>query len=372
MTDLVGAAESVAPLLVANADDAERSRRLPAATVEALVSADLMRMGLATAYGGPEADPLTLLTAIETLSAADGAAGWCSMIASTTSTQSLFMPPETAEEIYGDPRAVTGGAFAPTGTGHVDGDTITVNGRWQWGSGTQHCDWILGGTVCDDDTFRLCWFPVSEVTFNDTWHSSGLRGTGSLDFSVADVVVPTRRTMQPLAGERVIDSPLAEFPNFTLISACVSAVSLGIGRRALDELVAMAAGKRPVFSSKTLAQSPFTHIELSRAEASLRSARALLHAEVGAAWDTVLTGGRVDVPGRVGIRLAATNAAERAAAVADTAYTLAGGTSVYSTNVLQRCLRDAHVPTQHLQVAPKLHETLGRLMLGQEADLTML
>ena len=81
-------------------DGREQARRLPAETVDALVAADLMRMGLAAAYGGPEADPLTMLTAIEILSSADGAAGWCSMIASTTSTQSLFLQPSAAREIY--------------------------------------------------------------------------------------------------------------------------------------------------------------------------------------------------------------------------------------------------------------------------------
>ena len=80
-------------LVTANADEAERQRRLPTATVEALVEADLMRMALPAAYGGPEADPLTMLTAIETLARADGAAGWCSMIASTTASQALFLAP---------------------------------------------------------------------------------------------------------------------------------------------------------------------------------------------------------------------------------------------------------------------------------------
>lgn len=372
MADLVAAAEALAPLLAAGADEAEQVRRLPPATVDALVGADLMRMGLAAAYGGPEADPLTMLTAIETLSTADGAAGWCAMIASTTATQSFFLDPAVAHEIYDDPTTVTGGAFAPTGTGAVADGTVTVTGRWQWGSGTQHCRWILGGTVCDDDAFRLCWFPVQDVTFHDTWYSSGLRGSGSLDYSVDGAVVPLRRTIRPLHTPAHVGQPLGWFPNFTLLAACVSAVSLGIGRHAIAELVAMAEGKRPLFSSSTLAQSPFTQIEVSRAEAALRSARAFLHDEVGRAWGKVVAGDRVQVPDRLGIRLAATNAASTVADVADRMYTLAGGSSVYSSNVLQRCLRDAHVPTQHLQVAPKLHETLGRLLLGQDTDTSLL
>jgi alkylation response protein AidB-like acyl-CoA dehydrogenase len=369
---LVAAAEAVAPLVTKLADEAEQDRRLPAETVEALVAAELTRMGLPEAYGGPEADPLTILAAIEILARADGAAGWCAMIASTTSTQAFFLEPPAAREIFGEPDAVAGGAFAPTGRGTVSDGYVTVTGRWQWGSGTQHCQWILGGTMCDDDTFRLCWFPAADVTFHDTWHSVGLRGTGSLDYSVDGAVVPLHRTIRPLRTPAVLRRPLAAFPNFTLLAACVSAVSLGIGRRAIDELVALAEGKRPLFSSKTLAESAFTHIELARAEADLRAARAFLFDEVGRTWQVVQDGQRPEIADRLGVRMAAANAAARAAEVADRMYTLAGGSSVYATNVLQRCLRDAHVPTQHLQVAPKLQETFGRLLLGQETDTSIL
>ena len=120
VTIVVAAAEAVAPLVAGG----RRGRAGPAAageTVDALVAADLMRMGLAAAYGGPEADPLTMLTAIEVLARADGAAGWCSMIASTTSTQALFLDPTAARRStatrHGDGRRVR-----PTGTGVVDGD----------------------------------------------------------------------------------------------------------------------------------------------------------------------------------------------------------------------------------------------------------
>ncbi len=75
---------------------------------------------------------------------------------------------------------------------------------------------------------------------------------------------------------------------------------------------------------------------------------------------------------RVAIRLAGANAAQQASRAADAAYTLAGGAAVYDTSVLQRLLRDAHVPTQHIQAAPKLFETVGRALLGQEVDTATL
>ena len=74
---------------------------------------------------------------------------------------------------------------------------------------------------------------------------------------------------------------------------------------------------------------------------------------------------------RTAIRLAATHAASTSAAVADTAFTLAGGSAVYDTSVLGRCLRDAHVVTQHIQTAPKLNEKIGQLLLGQDTDTSM-
>src|SRR4051812_46090260 len=141
------------------------------------------------------------------------------MIASTSSSLAAFLPPPVATEVYGDPAVVTGGVFAPLGTGRIDGDAVTVTGRWQWGSGTQHCRWIVGGVQCDDGTFRICWFDAADVTFHDTWYASGLRGTGSLDFSVDGAVVPLARSFQPFAAAPTIAAPIGRFPNFTLLAA---------------------------------------------------------------------------------------------------------------------------------------------------------
>lgn len=373
--DPVERARGLTGLVAAHADEAEAARRLPLPVVEALTDAGLMRLCVPSAYGGPEVEPAVLVAVIEELSRADGATGWCSMIASTSSALAVFLEAETATEIYGPPDSVTGGVFAPNGSGAAstrDGDAgFEVTGRWAWGSGTQHCRWVLGGTRCDDETFRLCWMRAGELQFHDTWHSSGMRGSGSLDYSADAVFVPARRTIQPGVTHAVVDTPLARFPNFTLLAASVSAVGLGVARRALDELVALAAGKRPQFSSRTLAQSGFTQTELSRAEARLRSARAYLLTELESTWQRALVGDEVRLEDRAGIRSAAVHAAATGAEVADVAYTLAGGTAVYESSPLGRCSRDAHVVTQHLMTAPKLHETIGKVLLGIEADTTM-
>jgi len=369
---LVEAAEGLQEIVEAHADKAEQNRRLPKRLVQALRDANLMRMGVPSVYNGPEADPITMVKSIEALAAADGAAAWCAMIASTTSLMSLFMEPEFAEPIYSDPKVITGGAFAPNGKAQsVDGGW-RVAGRWQWGSGCQHCQYILGGTTTDEGEFHLMFFDAGDVTIHDTWYSSGLRGSGSHDYSVDGAFVPRGRSVQPFLGRRQVDCPLAMFPNFTLLAACVSSVSLGIARHAIDELTELGQQKKPMLSSTTISQSGWAQAELAKAEALLRSAQAFLHHELHEAWQTTLAGSRVDVNQRARIRLAGVNAAESAARSVEIVYTLGGGTAVYETSPLQRCLRDTRVATQHMQISPRNYERLGQIFFGQEGDTSTL
>ena len=271
--DLIEAAEGVHELVEAHADKAEQGRRLPKRLVQALRDAQLFRMCVPTVYGGPEADPVTLVRAIETVATADGAAGWCTMIASTTSSMSLFMEPDFAKQVFADPKSIAGGAYAPNGRAVADGDGWRVTGRWQWGSGTQHCNWISGGVNTEDGEFHLMFMDAADVSIHDTWYSSGLRGSGSNDFSVDGAFVPRGRTVQPLVGHRQVRCPLAAFPNFSLLAAGVAAVSLGVARHAIDEFTELAQGKRPLFSARTVSQSGSAQAELARAEARLRAAQ---------------------------------------------------------------------------------------------------
>jgi len=367
----VDEARAISALVSDGADEAERLRRLPAATVTALADAGMFTMCLPIAYGGTGEGPLGLVDATIELARADGAAGWCASIASTTSSLAAFLDPDAARMVFQSPMVVTGGVFAPNGIGVLVDGAHRVRGRWQWGSGTQHAAWIVGGFHAGDGTQRVGFFRADQVTYHDTWHTSGLRGTGSLDFSVDDAEVREELASVVGAPPRV-DEPIARFPNFTLLALGVSAAALGIARRALDELVELAGDKKPQFSTRTLAASSYTQIEFSRAEARWRSAAAYVRDEVAGAWDSAIAGGQVSVDQRVAIRLAAAHAVTESVAATTTAWQLCGGTAVYDTSLLGRCLRDVNVVTQHIMVAPKLHETLGKHLLGAEFNPAMI
>ena len=355
-----------------HADAAEAARRLPDVTVTALADAGMFTLCLPETYGGPGASTVEMIDAVAEVAAADASAGWCAGIASTTSSLAAFLPPDVAHELFPSPRTATGGVFAPNARGTVEGDTVTLTGRWQWGSGTQHCEWIVGGAMCDDGTQRICVFARDQVDFHDTWHVSGMQGTGSLDFSVDAVTIPLERTIRVGVDGARVDDPIARFPNMTLLALGIAATAVGNARHALDEVREVATAKKPQYSSRTIAQSPYAQDGFARAEARWRAARSLLRDEVGVAWKRAVAGAPVDVDVRVAMRLAAAHAVGESVAVTQIAYELAGGTAVYATSPLGRCLRDAHVATQHIMVAPKLHQTLGTYLLGNEFDARMI
>jgi len=371
MTDWLAAADRVAVVATAHAAEGEQLRRLPAAVVDAMRAEGVQRLCVPAVYGGPEVDVPTILQVIERIAAADGAAGWCTMIATTTSLFSHYVQPDRAREIWGDPANFSGGVFARNAKAvKVDGG-YRVSGAWMWGSGTQHCQWITGGATGDGFSGSM-WFTPEQVVFDDTWHTSGLRGTGSTDFHVVDAFVPDDLATQPQVTGPQVDSPFGAFPDMTFLAVGVAAAGLGIGRHALDAIIELGTDKRPQFSTRTISQSGVAQAELARAEATLRSARAFLFDEVSQAWATAVAGGVIDVAARGRMRLAGAHAAEAAVLAVNAAYTLGGGTSIFEKSPLQRCLRDAHVVTQHIMVGPRLYETLGKLHFGIDIDAAMI
>jgi alkylation response protein AidB-like acyl-CoA dehydrogenase len=203
----IEAARALAPQIQASAEEIERSRRLPLPLVEAMAQAGLFRLWIPRALGGEEADPATLVRVVEEVSQADGAAGWCVAIGGEYGVFGGYLPAPAAQEIYGsDPQVRTAGALRPFGNAVAVDGGYRVTGRWPLGSGCQHSAWIVGGCrILDGDKprlrsdgppiVRLLFFPAVDCEILDTWHSIGLRGTGSHDYGVADVFVPAERSL---------------------------------------------------------------------------------------------------------------------------------------------------------------------------------
>ena len=363
----------------ARASEIETLRRLPDDLAARLAATGLCRALAPAEVGAAEAGVDELVDAVEGLAFWDGAIAWCGMISATTSLLAGHLPDDWVEPIFGAEDSVTGGYAAPVGTARTVDGGLSVSGRWQWGSGTHHCTWIGGGTrVATDGTpprsdgmvAPFVFFAPDQVELLDTWHSAGLRGTGSTDYVVEQALVPEGRWVQ-LGGPPNVDRPLYRFPFYGALAVGVATVTLGLARRAISELVSLAATKRPAQSSRTLAERSVVQAQVAEAEAAQRSARALLDETVRAAGEAAAAG-EISGEQRRLVRLATTNAALQAARAVDLCYHAGGGSSVYESSPLQRVFRDVHVATQHAMVAPRTYEVLGRAALGLPTDLSQI
>jgi alkylation response protein AidB-like acyl-CoA dehydrogenase len=251
------------------------------------------------------------------------------------------------------------------------------------GSGTQNCAWISASSLIiehgaprlhpnGEPQIKLTYFPAAKVEIPDTWHAVGLRGTGSHDFIVKDVFVPTDYTVPIPDSPVFVDRALYRLPLLSMFGVAVCAVSVGIARRAIDEFVELARTKTPTLERRALRTSARVHEAVAQAEAAVSSARALVLEALEAGWRSVLNGERPTVGIRRQIRLAASNATWQSAHAVDLMYNAAGGSAVHDTSVLQRCLRDAHVITQHASVNMTVQEQAGHAYLDPAVDYPFL
>jgi len=380
----VDAARSLYPLLRDSSSRIEAERRLPLDVVAALKASRLFRLCVPARYAGLEAPPVDMVEAIAEVARGDGSAGWCVAIGATSGLVAAYLPDDEARRIYAsDPDSVTGGVFAPRGQAVVEGDSYRMTGRWPFASGISHCSWLMGGCIVLEDgkpartpdgmpDARMLMFPAGEATVHDTWDVAGLCGTGSHDMEVAGLLVPRSRAVSLTTDRPRVDAPLFQFPVFGCLAVGIASVSLGLARRAIDELVELAGGKVPMGSRKRLADRGVVQVQVAEAEALQRSARAFLLDTVAETYREAERNGEIGVRQRALLRVAACNAVTQSKRAIELMYEAGGGSSIYRSSPLQRCLRDVHTATQHVMVSSATMEMAGRVLAGVDVDASQL
>jgi alkylation response protein AidB-like acyl-CoA dehydrogenase len=373
------AVRDLRPRLEAAGEEMDRSRRLPPELVAALVEAGLFRLALPRAAGGAEVDLLSFLDVAEALAAADGSAGWCLVQASFSAAQVVaFLGPEAVQEVFGDEKTVLANGTGNGGTAVPVEGGYRLSGRWPFASGCTHATWYkaaarvvgAGGEDVRGEAgalpVRTFLFPAAAEYLEDTWHVSGLRGTGSHTIAVREVFVPSRRAPDLARDERREGGALYRVPSSLLAAAGFSAVAMGIARGALDVFGALARRKSPRGAGKTLGEDPVVQDKVARAEATLRSSEAFLRQAAGKVWDVLATGEELSAPERALLRLAATHGSNQAAGVVDVVYHASGATAIFESEGLARRFRDVHAVTQQIQSSDLHYQAVGRVLLGLE------
>jgi alkylation response protein AidB-like acyl-CoA dehydrogenase len=344
--------------------------QLPADIVQGLRQAGVYRALVARRYGGDESSPAEFLRLIERLSIADGSVGWVASFG-VSSMYLASLPEPTLREIYAaGPDVVFAGALFPPHPAQRVAGGVRVTGRWKFGSGATGADLIGVGVkvegAADGGLPRMAVMPASKASIDPTWDVIGLQGTGSHDIVVDGVVVPEEWTFVR-GGAPSLDTPLYRYPSMALAAQVLAIVGAGVARAALDEITAIAGGRASITGAPVLAERAHVQIEIAKAEAALRSARAFFYEATEDVWSVLCSGDAVPVEKAVLLRLASTHIARVGADVARTAFTLAGTTGIYSGHPLSDFMHDAMVVAQHAFLAEGTWQSAGRLLLDLPA-----
>jgi indole-3-acetate monooxygenase len=372
--EILARAQIIAPLLRERATEIERDRRLPADVVELLRGTGVFRMGFGRSWGGPELNSMEQTEVIEALSYGDAAAGWCAMIGSDSGLYAQFLDESTAKQMFTSLDMVTAGLLFPTGHAELVSGGYRLSGRWQFGSGITHADWVISGAfICRDGQpepspeggahdSKLFIVPRSDVEVIDTWHTTGLAGSGSCDYAINNVFVPETRTVT-FDTVRNGEGPLAH-PEVHMRN--MPAVPLGVARAALDYVRELAATRaRP--ATRSMADDYRTQVTIAECEADFAATRHAVYAAMRRQHAVLATGGTLDdlTPDeRAALPLSRRHAFRTARSIVARLYDLLQTTSIYQRSPMDRWLRDTNTMCQHVVAQDRILQSAGAYLLG--------
>ncbi len=320
-----------------------------------------------------EADPATQLEVIEALSAIEPSAGWCLMIGGTgIGMPGAFLADAAIDRVFFAGRIPTAAIVSmPPGQAVPVAGGYRVSGRWPFVSGVRHAEWITLGARIERPgealpEFRLMVVPAASARIHDNWQVAGLKGTGSCDVSLTECMVPEAYTWDRMRTPPRRGGPLYRLGHPGFVANEHAAFALGVGRGALETVIALARSKRRSFAPSPTsleARSTFQRA-VGLGDLRLRAARGLVLTIYGEAWETVCSGRTPPPRLQAEMRSATAYATEVATEVTTEAFRYAGGAAVFASQRLQRYLRDINVGAQHLMVSDIAYETHGQFALG--------
>jgi indole-3-acetate monooxygenase len=379
----VEAARTLRDLVAAEAADSERNRTLTDRTVDALWESGLMSWCNPAEAGGSEPTfPEMIATWIE-LAWQDGSLGWIG-IANLPSAAACaaYLPDDGFEEVFSahDNRVTVGGQFFPNGLAETVDGGYRLSGAWNFGSGTGHSHYVAAGfiptvggeMVTGDDgipPLLVAVIPRQEIEFTDGWYVQGLKGTGSYDYEVTDLFVPTSRTFELFTRTPHRGASAAFRMGLIPITAAGHASwALGVAKSMIDDVTELAATKVRMGDDASIANRASFQRNLSHHRALWKAAHLLVVTTFADVEQAVVDGQALTPTMRADLRVVATFATEASREIVQWAHLAAGTSAIREGSRLERAFRDMYTGTQHVFIGEKTYIDAAKIHLGLVED----
>ncbi|WP_028478600.1 acyl-CoA dehydrogenase family protein [Nocardia sp. CNY236] len=376
-TDLGQIASDLRPILRNFAQEGDQARRMPQPVLTALSESGLLRLRLPTAFGGIEADNRTTYEVVRAISRGDGAAGWTLAVWAISSWMAGLFPDTVQKTIFGTPSCRVAGILSPGGVAIPTDDGYILNGRWSFNTGAAQSHWNTLAAVIQEDRSEpipaMVAVRISDLVVDDDWHTSGMRGSGSVTVVANGIPVPDAYVLPigpVIAGAPPSNSnatvPMYRTPFMVMAGITVGAVAVGLAEAAIDAFLGRLPGRGITYTDHAdQSRAGVTHIQVGAASRLLEEAR--LHVCHAAQFsdERLASEAPWTVEERVRMRLHLGGATRRAREAIDLLASISGGSSTYLHVPIQRIQRDMHTLALHAVMNPETNDELyGRVACG--------
>ncbi|MET9886649.1 acyl-CoA dehydrogenase family protein [Streptomyces sp. NPDC006430] len=381
--EILDRAKALAPRLRERSQEIEQARQLPQDVVQMLRDTGVFRMCFGREWGGPELTSMEQVEIVETLAYGDASAGWCAAIGAMTGAISNFLEPATVKEVFPNLDVITAGLIAPAGRAERVPGGFRLSGRWSFGSGITHADWVTSGAFIYQDgepwaspdgsnahASRQFLVPRAQVEVIDNWDTTGLCGSGSCDYTMTDVFVPEEHTFT-FYNVKGRPGPLAQPDSFM---RSLSAVPLGVARAALDHVRETALTRVDRMTNTPWADTFRAQVTLAECEAEFNATRNGVYGSSRRHWEVLAAGGTLDdlTPvERAASSLAWVHAFRTSRAIVNRLYDLLQTWSINRSSPMDRWMRDTATMCQHVAASDLILESGGAYLLGRPPKFRM-
>lgn len=338
--------------------------------IEKLKQIGVYRALVPKRFGGNEWSPKQFCELIEQLSKADGSVGWVASFGMSPAYLGS-LPEATLEQLYKDsPDIVFAGGIFPPQPAEITDAGVVVSGRWKFSSGCMGADIVGVGISPQKDNEaqglpRMAVMPANKAHIDMIWDTVGLKGTGSHDLVVKDVLVAKEWTF--VRGEpSKLPEPFFKYPSLSLATQVLTVVGIGVAAAAIEEFQKLAPGKSSITGGAEIASRPVTQYEFAQAEAEFKAARVWFYDTMQIVWNEVVAGRTPSAEQISDMRLSCTHVARVCARVTRKIQMLAGMTAIYTHNPFSRFVNDTNVVTQHAFMGDATLQNAGLVSFGMK------
>jgi alkylation response protein AidB-like acyl-CoA dehydrogenase len=371
------------PMIEAHADDAERQRHLSNVVARAMAGEGLYRVAAPRRLNGAEAHPIAQIKTIEAISEIHGSTGWNLMIGiEVMGMLGAVYDQAVTDKLYADPELIISGALNPLGKAVREAGGYRVTGQWPFASGVHNAHYFWSQSVVhegdkplhDDRGPVFCEHivPADQLEILDTWHVSGLKGSGSHDVRLQDVFVPDEYISRVQRQIPVEPGTLYRLPIYSRLAYNKVGVASGIARAAINQFVELASEKKPRGTGNLLRDRSDAQRAVAEAQRLIGSARSYVFESVSDLWQTVEAGNKPTDSQKAIVQLSCSGAATDAVKAVEMLYAAAGASANFESCPLERSMRDVLVVRQHIMVSPQYTEAVGRVLLGLDSGTFVL